>query len=241
MQILIYQDYIHNNAVLFKACRALKPTKWVDAADIVQSHVLDNPQQLLIIPGGASRFYAEKLDGAGNVAIKNFVAAGGTYVGICAGAYYAAKTIDWQPPIGKSIQCTHELGFFNGCATGPLAFEKLMPDRDHLPLGVISISGPLTNHTPHNVLYWAGPCFDSQVMAADNWQILANYAHGHAAIITKKIGLGRVILCSPHIEYGPQDFLNRAYAEFSDNDLWQIMHEHVDASLLTSLFTKYYD
>jgi glutamine amidotransferase-like uncharacterized protein len=234
MKILIYQDYIHNNAVLFKACSALHPTFWVDAADVINNNSLQNIQQILIIPGGASRFYAEKLDGAGNNAIQKFVMAGGTYLGICAGAYYAAKKIDWQPVTGQTIQRTHELSFFNGLATGPLAFENLVPDRTDLPVGIATINGAVTNHQPHKTLYWAGPCFDESTISRDNWQILATYTHSYAAIISKKIGLGRVILCSPHIEYSPQDCLNRIYTEFNDGAIWQSISQQLNASLLAN-------
>lgn len=238
MKIIIYQDYIHNNAVLFKACAALHRTAWVDAHDIINNHALNNADQILIIPGGASRFYAEKLDSAGTHIIQNFVAVGGTYLGICAGAYYAAKIIDWQPPVGNPIQSTDTLGFFNGTACGPVNFDGLKDDRDNLPVGSINLLGELTNNTPHNVLYWAGPVFDQSTIAQDNWQVLAYYPNQQAAIISKQIGLGRVILCSPHLEYTAQDCLNRAYSEFDDCNLWQDIASQLQPSLFEKLIEQ---
>ena len=51
---------------------------------------------IFVMPGGVALHYAQKLNGAGNQMIKTFVNQGGTYLGICAGAYYASKEVEFD-------------------------------------------------------------------------------------------------------------------------------------------------
>ena len=51
---------------------------------------------LLVMPGGADLPYCHKLDGVGNNQIKKYVAGGGSYLGICAGAYYACRNVEFD-------------------------------------------------------------------------------------------------------------------------------------------------
>ena len=50
---------------------------------------------LFIMPGGADIPYTRKLNGKGNQIIKNYLANGGKYLGICAGSYYGSSSIEF--------------------------------------------------------------------------------------------------------------------------------------------------
>jgi hypothetical protein len=51
---------------------------------------------VLVFPGGQSKRQAEELGESGRHAVREFVEAGGGYVGICAGANLATTTFDWS-------------------------------------------------------------------------------------------------------------------------------------------------
>ena len=54
---------------------------------------LPHPQ---VMPGGADRPYCAALNGEGNRRIRAFVEAGGAYLGLCAGAYYASQRVEFE-------------------------------------------------------------------------------------------------------------------------------------------------
>ncbi len=88
MKVLIYQDYIHNNYVLFRALQdyfgAEYVVDFVDAHDIIEKGILQKESvKALVVPGGADLYYVEKLNGEGNRLIREYVEAGGIYLGIC--------------------------------------------------------------------------------------------------------------------------------------------------------------
>jgi glutamine amidotransferase-like uncharacterized protein len=60
------------------------------------------------------------LNGAPNQRIRQFVEAGGTYLGICAGAYYACREIAFHAGTAGAICGQRELGFVDAVAVGSL-------------------------------------------------------------------------------------------------------------------------
>lgn len=106
----------------------------VTAKDILSGCLME--YVALIIPGGADLPYCERLNGAGNRAIREFVENGGLYVGICAGAYYGCREIAF---IGADYDVfgARELGFFpvlpkavcRNLATGIIMTRPSNPNR----------------------------------------------------------------------------------------------------------------
>src|SRR6185295_82858 len=118
MQVLVYQDYVHNNGALFRALGkhfGQQNIGFADAGD-VHDGILDDKVRLFVMPGGADLFYAEKLNGAGNKAIRRWTEKGGAYLGICAGAYYGCHSLGWAEGTQQEISGPRELGFFPGRA-----------------------------------------------------------------------------------------------------------------------------
>ena len=130
MRVLVYQDYVHNNGLLLRALDdrfGHSAVQFCDAADIVAG-ALDDTVKLFVMPGGADLYYCEKLNGAGNAAIRAWAERGGAYLGICAGAYYACARVAWAVGTPREIAGGRELQFFAGQATGPL--RDLIEDND---------------------------------------------------------------------------------------------------------------
>ena len=196
--VLIYQDYIHNNGQLYAALArhyGHKAVGYCDDADIL-SGCLNPAIQLFVMPGGADLYYCEKLNGAGNARIRAYVEQGGSYLGVCAGAYYGCAALDWAANSVAPINGARELGFYDGVASGPL--PDLMEDGtiEKSWRGVAALAyddGAARIETA--ALYEGGPVF-----TGGSATILARYADGRAAIVECRTGKGKAILSGPHIE-----------------------------------------
>lgn len=69
---------------------------------------------MLAIGGGYDTGYIQALQSDGIRNIKNYVEGGGSYLGICAGAYLACRRIEFDKG-GKFEVCgSRNLGFFQG-------------------------------------------------------------------------------------------------------------------------------
>jgi len=194
MQIFIYQDFVHNTAPLYKALGEKyghENLRYVNAHEIVAG-ILDTKPDMFVMPGGASRYMAAKLNGAGNAAIKNYVAGGGRYLGICGGAYYACTHTIWAKGTPHELDIVNELAFFKGDAVGPaLGTATNMNTGD---IRIVQLDkGP--------AVYWAGAQF---VPYADaDYKTLARFCeltNNNAAVIEGSYESGKYLLMSPHLE-----------------------------------------
>jgi glutamine amidotransferase-like uncharacterized protein len=203
LRVLIYQDYLHNTGILLAALKrefGNDRVAYCDAADIVRG-CLDQSVTLFVMPGGADLYYCEKLNGAGNQAIRSYVAQGGTYLGICAGAYYGCRRIEWaKNRADQALASDRELGFFSGTATGPI--DSMMKNQS-APFGVAFLT---TRHGPMTALYTGGPFFVPDEEEKENIRILAEYdlPGKPIAIFETGIDCGLAIFCGPHIESTPE-------------------------------------
>ena len=76
--------------------------------------------QLLVMPGGRDAPYCKELDGRGNKEIRAFVEGEGSYLGICAGAYYGSAYVEFckGDPVMEVVG-PRELAFFPVTLVGP--------------------------------------------------------------------------------------------------------------------------
>lgn len=93
----------------------------IEASEVIEG-TWKNSTALLILPGGADKVYHAQLQGEGNRQIRDYVEHGGKVLGVCAGAYYCAKSIQFEGANPQQFPITEdrELGFFSGTACGPL-------------------------------------------------------------------------------------------------------------------------
>ncbi len=193
----------------------LTPLRGVDiqAGDLTEFDVL-------IWPGGHYPAYWEEVGLAGKTKIQEFVANGGGYLGICAGAYYACDYIVWMddadfpPPDYKVEGDELNLDLFPGVAWGPI-FE--IADRPEPGYAMTQIdmheqTHPITDSLPttYQILYVGGPYIEPYTNA--EYTTLGTYNQtGTPAIVTCHYQHGRVFLIGPHAEV----------EERSDRDGWQ--------------------
>ena len=164
---------------------------------------------VVIMPGGSGSKQAERLQESGRREIREFVRAGGGYVGICAGSYLASSHYDWS------------LGLINARVW----------DRAHWDRGggevCIRMTDPglqlLGRGGDVEVQYNQGPLLvPDDESDLPGYEVLATFATevaekgaqpgsmtGTHAIVRSMYGSGRVICYSPHPEVtgGPNEII----------------------------------
>ena len=178
---------------------------FVDGGDIAAGGLQKDRYDLLLMGGGGSPTQFKVLGTAGHQAVHDFVRAGGSYYGICAGAFLALQ----------------DQGRRNGIGLVPYKAQKGPPCR-----GWADISVEFTDFanetlgfmggTRRFVLYWCGPVIlpGDPIPDADVRPLVNYYGNtvntfaggksapmgGHAAVVGGRVGKGRVIASGPHPE-----------------------------------------
>jgi glutamine amidotransferase-like uncharacterized protein len=146
-------------------------------------NILQGGPQGILFPGGSASVFARTLGKRGRKRIADWVQNGGTYIGVCAGAYLASSTYEWS--LGIS----------------PAKIAKPWK-RGHHQVRI------LLGNEYKTVDYFNGPIFEKW----PGVEILARYmddipdaAGQHnmpttPAIIKNDFGKGKVLLFSPHLE-----------------------------------------
>lgn len=88
-------------------------------ADVTAGALEEESAALLVMPGGADLPYTRDLAGDGVASIRGFIESGGSYLGLCAGAYYATARVDFEPGHPSlSVAGRRDLALFPGAALG---------------------------------------------------------------------------------------------------------------------------
>jgi glutamine amidotransferase-like uncharacterized protein len=168
---------------------------------------------VLIHPGGGARKQADTLGEKGRQIIKRFVADGGGFVGICAGAYLASAEYDWSLHL-LDAHVLDRAHWARGqgdvqlhiTATGRTAWKT---DKDRCTIHYEN--GPLLGPGKNDDID------DYEALASYDTEIVKNGAKpgamkGTTAVARGKFAKGRVVCFSPHPEKTPgrEPFLQAA-------------------------------
>lgn len=152
---------------------------------------------LFIMPGGRDRPYHAALQGPGCRHIRHFVEEGGTYIGLCAGAYFGAKEVQFDQGFPLEVSEERELSFFSGVAVGPAYGKGSFDYHSQKGARAAKLTTPYGSfHT-----YYNGGC--TFLGDFSNCRILARYAdlpRQPPAILECQVGKGKAILSGVHIE-----------------------------------------
>lgn len=215
--IYIYDDGVHNNTHLQIILQSMYDFDIrFCTSSTISGNCLENTK-LLIMPGGADLYFCEKLNGTENNIIKDFVKNGGAYLGICAGAYYACSSLNWND---NEINGTRELSFYKGTATGPI-YKWLEVPTNPYDGSWIYAAKIKTDKTSFITKYNGGPVFSEP---NDNKQVIARYTeleNSPPAIVSGIYGAGKYILSSPHIEKFGQIITDGLYKHLNNSYKWE--------------------
>lgn len=181
----------------------------VNAQDVIEGCIFEGCN-LFVMPGGADLLYCRKLNGTGNANIRTFVENGGTYLGICAGAYYACRAIEFHKGRNDEICQPRELALVNAVAVGSL--PELAPFYDDRLRTVAAI---VLQADQDVSAYYHGGCkfiLNEETIVHARYEIKDE----PAAIIEKHFGKGRVILSGVHLEISPENVKNYPLEEGDD-------------------------
>ena len=177
---------------------------------ITSMRVINDPWEeraaLFILPGGADIPYAQALNGLGNEKIRNYVAKGGTFLGICAGGYYAGKFVDFAKDTPLEVQGERELAFFPGVVKGPVLapYDYLSQSGARGAQLIWDAEEAFAKGELFTVFYNGGGYFVGASECPDI-SVLAFYDTERSlpAIIHCRVGCGTAILSGVHFEYNP--------------------------------------
>lgn len=164
---------------------------------------------LLVLPGGRDLPYITALSEhtpSANDAIKSYVARGGRFLGICAGAYYASRAIQWETGRpGFEVSGERPLAFYPGTSTG-CVFPGFEYQSERGARIVRLALEDQDGAEPVDVYYNGGGEFvDAEALAADGVRVVARYtqdgAQGKVAAVSCRVGQGTALLWACHPEY----------------------------------------
>lgn len=209
LAILIYQDEGVSRECLthtFSTFSALLSSQYrvrgVSAKELIEG-AWERSTRLLVFPGGADLPYMKRLKGVGNRRIRSYVEAGGSFIGICAGAYYSGTRLEFALGTSIEIKQERELKFFPGTVKGPVLFP--FEYRENIGARAAKILSIFHKSKPVSIFYNGGGYF-AGAEGKEKTEILATYGFSKQfpAIIECKVGKGRAILSGVHFEYDPE-------------------------------------
>jgi len=183
---LAFLDHIEVDADRISAAE-INDGEWVDDYDAIW------------FPGGYAWYYTRHIRNNGQEAIRQFVNDGGVYVGVCAGAFFAADIIVWE---GDTIN--YPLDLFDGTAIGPLEDIAEWPNHTmtELNLNEDHSSEPDIENAGYQ-LYYGGPYLERGDTAIES---LAKYSEtGLCCALTSNYGDGKLLLIATHPEIEEDD------------------------------------
>eukprot|EP00039_Didymoeca_costata_P021313 m.344167 g.344167 ORF g.344167 m.344167 type:complete len:820 (+) comp23914_c0_seq1:116-2575(+) len=211
-----------NDCVDLSVCNVMV----VDAEFIKNRKNWEDEARLVVIPGGKARPYYTSLGavwkqeavesgcmrelqsiGVGNDRLRKFVAAGGNYLGICAGAYYGAQTTVFEKNGPLEVLDVGALGFFPGAAEGP-AYGLGKFDYDSLQgAEVAKVKSDVLNYGNVCSFFNGGCLFTGDFQKPEITKLLAyenildkESQEDAVAMVECCVGKGKAVLSGVHFE-----------------------------------------
>lgn len=183
--------------------------------------------KLVCIPGGDMYTYSQSLNDQGKRNIRAIISEGGGYIGICAGAYFAAERVIWN---GTVLPMT-PLSIFSGESRGPINEISTYPNYDMCKINIFDTLNIIT-HTVGDtswMLYYWGPAFFPY--KTTDVSILGKYSiTDQTAILAFTSGNGKVFLTGTHPEIeedSDRDSVTFAYELEDKGSDWDLMKNAV--------------
>lgn len=193
--------------------------------------------ELLIVPGGRDIPYYEALKGKGISLVSEYVNSGGSYLGICAGAYFASNEVVFEKDRLHEVIEKRDLSFFPGRAVGTIYSDKPFSYQSQR-----SAHPALIQHENSAVYtYYNGGCyFEKAEDFTPSVEILAHYKnanlHNVAAIVLCQVGKGQALLSGVHFETPCTSVKNSCLFEKLNKD--ESKRQKLFDTLITRLLTQ---
>ncbi|AIF80753.1 biotin-protein ligase [endosymbiont of Acanthamoeba sp. UWC8] len=183
---------------------------------------------LFVMPGGADLPYVKKLNGKGNRNIKNYVSNGGSYLGICAGAYYASAYVEFDQGGELEVVGYRELAFFPGKSIGSVLAKYSYKNNSGSRASKLHIT---LDNVKETVTYYNGGGYFADVNKYPNVTAIGYYENNLPSIIYITYEKGNIVLSGAHFEYTPS--LLDANDPYLKDILPALEYHNTSRSLLT--------
>lgn len=196
----------------------------LSAAELLGGELEKSQFQILMMPGGESWKYLEELGTEGARLIRNYVESGGSYFGVCAGAFYATSQRQGGPTTGAYGIGLLEGTAYDGTSLGTAPFKEGMLDFD-------TSSDELMRGLPAHFrsVLLGGPSFhysEAEAQAKKIRVLMQFQKIREPAMILFHYGEGRVFLSGPHLEI-EEDRTDWGPDYFDPDSEWPIMERVV--------------
>ena len=162
----------------------------------INNEKLDN-FSILCIPGGDMYQYSQDISSTGKENIRNFIRDGGSYIGICGGAYFTGEKVIWQ---GDQLPMI-PLRIFPGTTQGPIDEIAPYPYCIMCEVSIMDHSHPITqSEGPLWIAYCYGPMFlpneNADIDVLGEYEIV-----NQPAMVAFEYGKGKVFIIGTHPEF----------------------------------------
>ncbi|KAI5124198.1 hypothetical protein M0805_005049 [Coniferiporia weirii] len=159
---------------------------------------------LLVLPGGRDLPYVSSL-ARSNAQILSFVRGGGAFLGLCAGAYYACRKVEWEVGSAQEVSGDRPLQFFHGIGRGCVYPGFQYGSEDGARAVSLLVSDALGESGLMDGLYYNGGGEFVDAQSIPGTEVLAEYTEGDAkgkvAGVSCRVGKGIAVLWAIHPEY----------------------------------------
>jgi len=227
--LIYYGDGAWSNGVLaFEKFLEFKGLTWYECnGSYIENNDLIGSFNAIHFPGGSSAQYNAQINEDGLSHIRGFIAAGGGYLGICAGSSFACDQVIWQ---GEAYD--YPLDLFAGVGYGPI--EEIAPWPTYTITSITMNASNLINQyepSSESIMYYGGDSFYAD--EGQEMHVIGSYDlyNNDPAVINFQYGEGRVVLFGPHPEI--EEDSSRDNVSFADelSDLgtdWNILWTCMD-------------
>jgi hypothetical protein len=187
---------------------------------------------VLVISGGDPFAIFSSLQQKGVSNIRDFIKNGGTYIGICAGTYFALQFHDnpypWlnmvegkisnfsvNPPLCKSMPHKYTVPYREGVVYHPVR-EEVILEYQHKPLKAPLYGGPGIVSADAESLAWYRAFTEKTRFLCDRKEaerVLLNTS----ALLVKSAGKGQLLLFGPHFEHPYYPEANKKLTDMLSN------------------------
>lgn len=178
----------------------------IGVGTITTEELLSSPWEgetlLLVMPGGRDIPYCEALHGRGCTRIRAFLEQGGRYLGLCAGAYFAASYCEFDRGMPLEVCGKRELGLFEGRAIGPAygPGTYVYGSERGARISTLEWKGKTTSL----YTYFNGGCFFDEPVTSEVMARFKDLPDSPPAIVRARIGHGVAVLSGVHPEFNPK-------------------------------------
>ncbi len=158
---------------------------------------------LFILPGGADIPYHKSLQGKGNQKIRTFIEQGGSFLGICAGSYYAGKKVVFAKDTSLEVIEERELSFFPGVVEGPVFGPYEYGSYKGARAALVFLQEDGNRFLRGNKIFYAGGGYFVEASKNPSVKVFATYQDGKPGIVECFVGKGKALLSAFHIECNP--------------------------------------